>query len=91
MCWMSACISAVYPLLTALSVDEAEAVLHRLPLAIQEYLNGLYPMSYQKNLHTLLIVVLSISRPLVHSSRFAPCYLHRHIYAQEGVFFVPVL
>jgi hypothetical protein len=49
---------AVYPLLTALSVDEAEAALHRLPLAIQEYLSGLSPMSYQKDLHTPLIVVL---------------------------------
>jgi hypothetical protein len=49
---------AVYPLLTALSVDEAETALHRLPPAIQQCLSDLSPMSYLKDLHAPLIVVL---------------------------------
>ena len=49
---------AVYPLLTALDADEAEAALHRLPPAMQERLVALSPMHYLKDIHAPLIVLL---------------------------------
>lgn len=49
---------AVYPLLTALSVDEAEAALHRLPTAMQERLAIMSPMNYLKDIHAPLMVLL---------------------------------
>jgi hypothetical protein len=47
---------SLYPLLTALSADDAERALHRLPPAIQEYLTALSPLSYLKDIHAPLIV-----------------------------------
>lgn len=49
---------AVYSLLTALDADEAEAALHRLPANMQERLAALSPMSYLKDIHAPLIVML---------------------------------
>jgi dienelactone hydrolase len=49
---------AVYALLTALSEDDAETALHRLPTAMQERLAALSPLNYLKNLHAPLIVLL---------------------------------
>jgi hypothetical protein len=49
---------AVYPLLTALSVDEAEAALHRLPTTMQERLAIMSPMNYLKDMHAPLMVLL---------------------------------
>ena len=49
---------AVYPLLTALSVNEAETALHRLPPAMQDRLAILSPMNYPKDIHAPLIVLL---------------------------------
>jgi hypothetical protein len=47
---------ALYPLLTALSADDAERALHRLPPAIQESLTALSPLSYLEDIHAPLIV-----------------------------------
>ena len=49
---------AVYRLLTALSVNEAETALHRLPLAMQDRLAIMSPMNYLKDIHAPLIVLL---------------------------------
>jgi hypothetical protein len=49
---------AVYPLLTALSVDEAEAALRRLPTAMQEHLAIMSPLNYLKDIHAPLMVLL---------------------------------
>jgi dienelactone hydrolase len=55
---LSADGQAVYPLLTALDADSAEAALHRLPTDMQERLTALSPMNYLKDLHAPLIVLL---------------------------------
>ncbi len=49
---------AVYPLLTALDVDEAQAALQRLPPALQERLAALSPLSYVQDIQAPLIVFL---------------------------------
>jgi dienelactone hydrolase len=49
---------AVYALLTAPAVNEAEAALHRLPTALQEHLVALSPLHYLKDLQAPLIVLL---------------------------------
>lgn len=49
---------AVYPLLTALSVNEAETALHRLLPAMQDRLATMSPMNYLKDIHAPLIVLL---------------------------------
>ena len=49
---------AVYPLLTALSANEAETALHRLPPTMQDRLAIMSPMHYLKDLHAPLIVLL---------------------------------
>lgn len=49
---------AVYPLLTSLDVQEAEAALHRLPSALQERLVALSPLHYLNDVHAPLIVLL---------------------------------
>jgi hypothetical protein len=48
----------VYPLLTALSVEEAEKALHRLPVIMQERLAALSPINSLKDIHAPLIVLL---------------------------------
>ena len=48
---------AVAPLLTALSADEAETALHRLPTAMQERLTALSPASYLADLTAPLVVL----------------------------------
>ncbi len=48
---------AVYRLLSATDVDEAEAALQRLPPAMQERLTAMSPMSYLQDLHAPLIVL----------------------------------
>ena len=55
---LSADGQAVYPLLTTLDADSAEAALHRLPTDMQERLTALSPMNYLKDLHAPLIVLL---------------------------------
>lgn len=49
---------AVYQLLTALDVDEAETALNRLPTAMQERLSAMSPMRYLNDIHTPLLVLL---------------------------------
>jgi hypothetical protein len=46
----------IYPLLTRLRADEVETALQRLPLAMQERLTSLSPMSYLKDMHAPEIV-----------------------------------
>lgn len=46
---------AVYPLLTALDADEAQAALQRLPPAMQERLTAMSPLSYLQDIHAPLI------------------------------------
>lgn len=53
---LSADGQSLYPLLTALDADEAEAALHRLPAAMQERLTALSPMSYLEDMHAPLIL-----------------------------------
>ena len=55
---MSADGQAVYSLLTALDVDEAETALQGLPPIMQERLSALSPMNYLKDIHAPLIVLL---------------------------------
>jgi hypothetical protein len=57
-CDLSADGQAVYPLLTALSVEEAEKALHRLPVIMQERLAALSPINSLKDIHAPLIVLL---------------------------------
>ncbi len=49
---------AVYSLLTARNADEAETALHRLPPIMQERLSAMTPMTYLKDIHAPLIVLL---------------------------------
>jgi hypothetical protein len=49
---------AVYQLLTALDVDEAETALNHLPTAMQEHLSAMSPMRYLKDIHAPLLVLL---------------------------------
>lgn len=49
---------AVSALLTALDAEGAESALRRLPLAMQERLDALSPVSYLKDVHAPLIVLL---------------------------------
>jgi dienelactone hydrolase len=49
---------AVYPLLTTLYVDEAEAALRRLPPAMQARLDAMSPVHYLTDLHSPLVVLL---------------------------------
>ncbi len=49
---------AVSALLTALSADDAETTLHRLPPMMQERLAALSPLHYLKDIHAPLIVLL---------------------------------
>ncbi len=53
---LSADGQAIYPLLTALSADEAKKALHRLPPVMQKRLTALSPMSYLEGLHAPLIL-----------------------------------
>ena len=48
---------AVYQLLGAPDVDEADAALHRLPAALRERLAALSPMSHLQDLHAPLVVL----------------------------------
>lgn len=48
---------AVYPLLTALPVGEAESALQRLPAAMHERLAAISPMGYLQDIHAPLIVL----------------------------------
>jgi hypothetical protein len=48
---------AVYPLLTALRVDEAETALGRLPTAMQKRLAAMSPMTYLEDVHAPLIIL----------------------------------
>jgi hypothetical protein len=48
---------AVYPLLTALDPDEAEAALDRLPPRLQERLDAMSPISYLRDIHAPLILL----------------------------------
>lgn len=72
---------AVYPLLTALDADEAEAALHRLPPAMQERLVALSPMHYLKDIHAPLIVLLHDRGdqviPVSESRRLLPAFAGR--------------
>jgi hypothetical protein len=49
---------AVYALLAAQDIDEAETALHRLPPAMQERLVALSPLNYVKDVHAPLMVLL---------------------------------
>jgi hypothetical protein len=49
---------AVYPLLTALDVDDAEAALKQLPQAMQERLNAMSPVNYLDDIRAPLLVIL---------------------------------
>jgi hypothetical protein len=49
---------AASALLTALSEDDAETALHRLPPMMQEHLAALSPLHYLKDIHAPLIVLL---------------------------------
>ena len=49
---------AVYPLLTALEVDEAKTALNRLPASMQQRLTAMSPMTYLKDIHSPPIVLL---------------------------------
>ncbi len=62
---LSAAGRAVYPLLTALGADEAEAALRRLPLALQDRLTAMSPMTYLADVHAPLIVLLHDRSDLV--------------------------
>jgi dienelactone hydrolase len=55
---LSADSQAVYSLLTALDEDDAETALQRLPSIMQERLAALSPLSYLKNIHSPLIILL---------------------------------
>lgn len=55
---LSADGQVVYALLTARDEADAEAVLHLLPPAMQERLTALSPMTYLKDIHSPLIVLL---------------------------------
>jgi hypothetical protein len=55
---LSADSQAVYSLLAAQNVDDAESALHRLPPIMQDRLAALSPMNYLKNVHAPLIVLL---------------------------------
>ena len=55
---LSADGQAVYALLTAQNVDNAESALHSLPLSIRERLNALSPMNYLKDIRAPLITLL---------------------------------
>jgi pimeloyl-ACP methyl ester carboxylesterase len=48
---------AVLTLLTALSADEAQAALQRLPAALQDRLAAMSPMSYLRDIHAPLIIL----------------------------------
>jgi hypothetical protein len=54
---LSAAARAVYPLLTTLPVNEAEAALQRLPAAIHERLAAISPIRYLQDIHAPLIVL----------------------------------
>ena len=49
---------AVYALLTAKNIEDAETALHNLPIAMQERLTALSPMKYVKDIRAPLIVLL---------------------------------
>ena len=49
---------AVYPLLTALDPDEAEAALQRLPPALRERLTAMSPLAYLADVRAPLLVIL---------------------------------
>jgi len=49
---------AVYSLLTALDVEDAETALHRLPTNMQERLTALTPMNYLKDIQAPLFILL---------------------------------
>ena len=49
---------AVYPLLTDLEADEADAALRRLPLAMRERLTAMSPVTYLADVHAPLLVLL---------------------------------
>ena len=49
---------AVYSLLTARDVNDAEVALHHLPPILQENLTTLSPMNYLEDIHAPLIVLL---------------------------------
>jgi hypothetical protein len=49
---------AVYPVLTTLATDEAEAALKRLPAALQDRLDAMSPLNYLKGVHAPLLVFL---------------------------------
>ncbi|HET9921185.1 MAG TPA: hypothetical protein VFQ30_15160 [Ktedonobacteraceae bacterium] len=72
---------AVYPLLTSLDADEAEAALHRLPPAMQERLVALSPMHYLNDMHAPLIVLLHDRGdqviPVSESRRLLPAFARR--------------
>jgi hypothetical protein len=55
---LSADGQAVYSLLTAQDVNEAESALHRLPAVMQERLAAVSPLNYLKEIHAPLIVLL---------------------------------
>jgi len=55
---LSADGQAVYSLLSAPGEDDAETALHRLPPFIQERLAAMSPVSYLKDIHARLIVLL---------------------------------
>ena len=57
-CGLSADGQAVHSLLTARSVSDAEAALHRLPAAMQERLAAMTPMNYLQDIKAPLIVLL---------------------------------
>jgi dipeptidyl aminopeptidase/acylaminoacyl peptidase len=55
---LSADGQAVYSLLTARNIDDAQTALHRLPPIIRECLAALSPMNCRKDIHAPLIVLL---------------------------------
>ena len=55
---LSADGQAVYKLLTAQNVDDAQSALHNLPLSMQERLNALSPINYMKDIRAPLITLL---------------------------------
>jgi acetyl esterase/lipase len=55
---LSATGRAIYPLLTALTADQAETALRQLPPALQARLDALSPIKYLPDLHAPLIVLM---------------------------------
>jgi dienelactone hydrolase len=49
---------AVYPLLTALTADQAETALSQLPPALQDRLDAMSPLDYLPDLHAPLVVLM---------------------------------